>query len=145
MKTGPKPEPTDLLKLKGSYRPSKHAGRMDATKVSGKPIKPDDLDAVGGKLWDEIVAEHESRVTLGSIDTAALTSLCECWSLYRKALAVAKGDPTDKDARCSTLAYLAQCDKLGSKFGWTASDRASIKTGSSEITSPVAAFSRKRA
>jgi phage terminase small subunit len=102
---------------------------MDATPVSGKPVKPTTLDDVGNELWDTITAEHEARGTVGAVDTAALTSLCECWSLYRKALEVAKADPCDKDARCSTLAYLAIVDKLGSKFGWTASDRAGLKIG----------------
>jgi phage terminase small subunit len=118
---------------------------MDATPVSGKPVKPTTLDDVGNELWDRITAEHEARGTLGTIDTAALQSLCECWSLYRKALEQAKADPCDKDARCSTLAYLAIVDRLGSKYGWSPSDRAGLKMGgTNDKPTGVSAFARKR-
>jgi phage terminase small subunit len=115
---------------------------MDATPATGKPIKPTDLDDVGGLLWDTITAEHENRKTLGTIDSAALAALCEQWSLYRAALQQAKADPCDKDARCSTLAYLATVDKLGSKFGWTASDRAGLKIGGTPETPKIRARNR---
>src|SRR5262245_47047051 len=109
-KPGPRPIPTASLKLHGGYRPHRHDRRMDAQPALGKPTKPE-LDEVGGALWDQIIEQHQNLGTLGAIDTAALTSLCETWSLYRRAHERAKSDPCDKDARCSTLAYLSMANR----------------------------------
>lgn len=141
---GPKPENTALKLARGTYRAGRDAGRMDSQPPAGSPQKPS-LDAVAGALWDRITAEHEARKTLGLIDTAALQSLCECWSLYRAALAEAQATPTDKDARIATLSYLAMVDKLGAKFGWTASDRSNLKLGdTASAPSSVSSFARRR-
>lgn len=128
---GSKPQPTALKVARGTLR-ARDKGRFDAVPVSGAPERPADLTAVGVELWDRIVAEHSDRGTLGEIDTAALTVLCRTYELHLAAWEKAKIEPTDKDARCSYLGYLAACDKLGAKFGWTVGDRANMKTGSKD-------------
>lgn len=124
---GPHPRPTqDKIDL-GIYRGSRDGARLDVKPATGLPAKPADLGTIGGALWDHVIGEHSARKTLGTIDTAALSALCRTWELCQAAYASAKAMPTDKDARCSYLGYLAACDKLGAKFGWTASDRANLK------------------
>lgn len=126
---GPKPDPTAVKLARGTFRPSRDAVRFDVAPVSGVPVRPGDLSPESAALWDAVIAEHAGRGTLGLLDTSALGALCEQYDLYRKSLALAKVDPTDKAARCAVLGYLAACDKLGAKFGWTASDRANLKIG----------------
>lgn len=111
---------------------SRDAARFDVVPASGTPERPADLGAIGAALWNQIIGEHAARKTLGQIDTAALSALCRTWELCQAAYEAAKKSATDKDARCSYLGYLAACDKLGAKFGWTASDRANMKIGSGD-------------
>lgn len=127
---GKHPDPTTLKLSQGRFRASRDAGRMDLKPPAGAPVKPDGLAGEGALLWDRIVAEHAGRKSLGSIDTHALTRLCESVNFAAKCAELLQIDPTDKDTRCSYATYLAICDKLGSKFGWTASDRANLKLGS---------------
>lgn len=128
-KRGAKPEPTAIKLARGTFTARRDAGRMDLKPPHGAPLKPPELDGEGALLWDRIVAEHSSRGTLGTIDTAALTTLCQSLNFKAKCAELLAIDPTDKDTRCSYATYVAICDKLGAKFGWTASDRAALKLG----------------
>src|SRR5262245_36088217 len=131
-----RPKPTETLKLHGTYRADRHAGRMDARPPSGSPCRPD-LGQVGGSMWDQVIAEHTSRGTLGELDTASLVTLCRTLELLETTHEVLKIDPTDKDTRCAYAAYVAICDKLGAKFGWTPSDRAALKLGEQKPQSTI--------
>lgn len=142
-KRGRKPTPTAVLKVHGGYRADRHGERMDNVPVSGSPHKPEDLEVPGATLWDRIVATHAKRQTLGEVDTESLATLCFTYDLMVKTRELLKIDPTDKDCRCSYLGYLSAVDKIGAKFGWTASDRANLKMGG-EIK-PKGVSSRQRA
>ena len=133
---GPHPEPTQVKVTRGTFRPGRDSLRFDTIPASGKPEPPTDLEEGGKALWESIIAEHAARKTLGTIDTAALGKLCQTFDICEAARKLAKRNPTDKDARCSYLGYLAACDKLGAKFGWTASDRANMKIGSGKNDKP---------
>jgi hypothetical protein len=128
---GPKPESTAVKVARGTFRKHRDSIRFDMVPAAGAPERPLDLGEVGGVLWDQIIGEHAARKTLGAVDTSSLAALCRTWELCQAAYAAAKIAPTDKDARCSYLGYLSACDKIGAKFGWTASDRANLKLGSS--------------
>ena len=128
---GRRAKPTSLKVANGTAR-GRDALRFDTVPSAGAPLRPTDLAPIGMELWDRITAEHASRGTLGEVDTSALAAFCRTWELCQAAYAVAKAAPIDKDARVSYLGYLAACDKLGAKFGWTASDRANLKIGGGE-------------
>jgi phage terminase small subunit len=140
---GPKPSPTALKLARGTFRAERDAARFDAVPSAGAPAKPDDLADVGKALWDQIIGEHAARKTLGTVDTSALAALCRTWELCQASYALAKAAPTDKDVRCSYLGYLSACDKIGAKFGWTASDRANMKLETKETKAGIP--TRKRA
>lgn len=102
---------------------------MDLKPPQGAPLKPPELDGEGALLWDRIAAEHAARGILGTIDTSALATLCQAVNFKVTCEGLLRINPTDKDTRCSYATYVAVCDKLGAKFGWTASDRANLKLG----------------
>lgn len=123
---------TAVKLARGTFRPDRDGIRFDVVPVNGVPVRPTDLGEAGGLLWDQIIAEHSDRKTLGTVDSSALATLCRTWELLQAAHKAAKVAPCDKEIRCAYLGYLAACDKLGSKFGWTASDRANMKLGAGE-------------
>jgi phage terminase small subunit len=129
---GPIPEATTVKLDRGTFRPDRDGGRFDAVPVSGAPIRPSDIGTDGAALWDDIIAMHAARKTLGRVDSSSLAQLCRTWDVCQAAFAIVKTNPTDKDSRCSYLGYLAACDKLGAKFGWTPGDRANLKLGGGE-------------
>lgn len=143
---GRPPTPTADLKLHGTYREDRHGDRADVAGCVGQPVRPADLDEAGVELWDTIIAEHEKRGILGEIDTAALHMLCEHWSLWNRAKAMAKNDPIDKEIRCAVTGYAGVIQKLLAKFGGTPVDRAALKINNARggKENPLVSFGRKR-
>ena len=129
-KRGPKAEPSELKLARGTFRAYRDTGRMDLCPPQGAPDKPTDIADEASLLWDRILSEHKVRGSLGSLDSHALGTLCRTYGLLCRTYELLKAAPTDKDTRCSYAAYVSICDKLGAKFGWTASDRAMLKLGS---------------
>lgn len=120
--------PTEILKLNGTYRQDRHAGRLDAVALPGTLDKPGDLPPDAAGLWDLITATLPPG-TLAAIDAAALTACC-CWfarwrDLDRR-LQAGDGD----EYRLLTLACAAakQFATLAGKFGLTPVDRAKLTT-----------------
>lgn len=83
-KRGPKPTPTNILKLRGSTLVSK---RREATEVggpTGAPDQPDWLDDDAKAAWEHLVPMLEGMGVLTRIDGNALARYCRLWSRWRK-------------------------------------------------------------
>jgi phage terminase small subunit len=85
---------------------------------------PRGLDKVGKEMWELVCKERGEY--LSKSDAAALSALCELWSLRAKVLTKANRYPHDKDARCALVAYHTAAERLLAKFGLTPADRAHI-------------------
>lgn len=81
------------------------------------PRKPKGLDEYGEDLWTTLVAELIHARIVVRTDEKALQAMCEMWSMYQRALVLAKDDVTDKLVRCAVTQYLASFDKMATKFG----------------------------
>lgn len=95
-------------------------------------MRPGTFDATEAALWDQVVPDLVGRNLVSAKDTAELVSLCELWGLYRKSVALAKDDPTNKEVRCAVTGYWAAFDRVASKFGLSATDGANIKAPKGE-------------
>lgn len=129
----------------GSFRPARHAKRLNEPQFDGEPVKPRGMDADAGKLWDRIVPQLVKRGVVKQIDTALLVMTCEVWALYRAAMKAAIADPVSKDARCAVLGYASQFDKLASHCGLNPMDRAKLSVPpKSEDEDDIEGFARDR-
>ena len=79
-KPGPKPTPTEVLKLRGSWR-ANHRGSEPQPTI-GVPHRPDWLDAEAVTEWNRIVPELERLKLLTVVDLAELAAYCQTWSDY---------------------------------------------------------------
>jgi phage terminase small subunit len=111
----------EFKKAAGTYRQDRDG---DELPVDGEPIRPRGLTKDERWLWDSVVLAYRGTGVLATIDTAALLSACELWSLYRSALAIVKLDPTDKEARIAVISYWTSFERAASRLGLNPSDRA---------------------
>jgi phage terminase small subunit len=119
-------KPLSELKLTGAYRADRHGGRTDAPKMEGLPVKPAGLDRDASALWDQTVPQLIEKGIVFQIDTAALTAMCELWSLYRKSLRSAKKKPLDKIIRSAVLGYWQAFNVAAGRCGLTPGERAKL-------------------
>jgi P27 family predicted phage terminase small subunit len=77
-KRGPKPTPTNNLKLRGSWRADLREGEPVAP--NGAPRCPSKLDAVGKEEWRRIVPLLQGMGILSLVDKAELAQYCQAWS-----------------------------------------------------------------
>lgn len=121
--TGRPPKPLAVLKMEGTYRADRHAGRGPLT--GGEPLrKPDCLPDAASWLWEEIYRTRGPWLC-GS-DAASLRTLCMAFHFMRATETALLVDPTDKLARCAWSGYQAAFSQLGARFGLTPSDRARL-------------------
>ena len=120
-------KPLAVLRLEGTHRPDRHAGR--GPKLGGEPLrKPEGLGEAGGWLWDEVTRTRGDW--LCSSDAAALESLCICWHYAQQCRTILDGDATEKNARVSYTSYMQLFNQLAQRFGITPADRARLGEGS---------------
>src|SRR4051812_15242173 len=105
-------KPTVSLQLHGTLRNDRHGDRANEPQPTGVPRRPEGLEAEAGKLWDKLVIQLSACGVGKEIDETSLQELCEMWGLYRKAYALAKLDPIDKEIRTAVLGYAAQFANL---------------------------------
>jgi phage terminase small subunit len=139
---GRSPKSTTDLKLLGAFRADRHGDRADAVPPDGVPVRPKELTDDEGELWEQVIAFHRQKNTLGEIDTAGLIALCEAWGLYRQTVDLAKQYPTDKETRCAVVAYEAMFERLAVQFGIGPIARAKLKLPKSDGKKPVPARNR---
>lgn len=82
-KRGPKPTPTPLLKLRGSYRPNRHDNRANEPKpVASRPTCPSWLKGDARRAWNTLAPELSRLGLLTRLDVQLFTALCLEWGLY---------------------------------------------------------------
>jgi P27 family predicted phage terminase small subunit len=80
---GPPPTPTQILKLRGSWRGDRNPSEPLAE--PGRPRRPKWLDPVAKSAWRRLVPMLERMGALARIDGNALARYCRLWSRWRAA------------------------------------------------------------
>ena len=102
---------------------------LDAPQIDSKPQKPVGLDYYGRQLWDRLVPQLVAIGAATQLDEQALLSLCNWWSIYRRAT---KELRTADLADCANLLKTAtsaydRFNKLGEQFGLTPKSRQALE------------------
>ena len=79
-KRGPKPTPTQTLKLRGSWRGDTRPGEPVA--APGVPECPEWLSGEAKAEWDRQVPELSARKLMSKAYRVALAMFCESWGEY---------------------------------------------------------------
>jgi P27 family predicted phage terminase small subunit len=82
-KRGPAPTPSDILRLRGSWRGA--VNKDEPKPEKGAPECPDWLDDYAKEAWSQLVPLLEAMGVLTKIDGHALAILCQTWARWRKA------------------------------------------------------------
>ena len=80
---GPPPTPTDVLRLRGSWRGEVNKDEPKPRK--GRPKCPSWLSPYAKTAWKQLVPRLETMGVLCEIDGHALAVLCQTWARWRKA------------------------------------------------------------
>ncbi len=114
-RTGPPPKPAALRLLHGN--PSKRPIPREVS-PEGKPVRPRRMAKDAGAHWDKNVKQLVSLGLATALDQSALEVMCDHWAAYQAA---------KRAGETSTqLKFFAAWEKLASKFGMTAADRARL-------------------
>lgn len=81
-KRGPKPIPTRVLKVRGSWRGNARAGEIEFE--SSAPVKPRWLTGRAAKIWAEIMPLLKSFRLVVKIDRNALARYCQTQAEYEE-------------------------------------------------------------
>lgn len=139
MKRGPKPKPTALKLLSGSWRAKENPHEPVAPKAL--PAKPAELSEDESVLWDILAHQLYDQGTLGNIDHIALHSLvsarCEEMraenQIRKSGLLIRNGRPDNPNAQLIPNPLLGIRDRAAKRvkeylavFGMTPADRTRI-------------------
>ena len=83
---GPKPTPTKVLELRGSWL-AKHRKPHEPTVEMGVPVRPDYLDETERKVWTMLVTRLHKAGLLAKLDGELLGRYCVLRTRWLKALA----------------------------------------------------------
>ena len=141
-KRGPRPTPSNILKLRGSSLATNKRAQSEVQGPDGTPDCPDWLDDNAKSHWAEIVPMLEGMGVLTRIDGVALSRYCRLWSRWRAAEAFIdkSGDVYTIRDEAGKARYLQQfpqvaiahrlalqLTKLEAEFGMTPSARSRIQ------------------
>lgn len=79
---GPRPTPTAILNLRGSWRGKVREG--EPTPEAEIPPAPDWLDDLGRECWDDLARRLGAQRLLTGLDRNALARYCAIWSDWRR-------------------------------------------------------------
>ena len=100
---GRQKEPTELLKLKGSWRAKDRDGR-EPKPEKGKPDIPENISEDGKKVWEKLEPLLENMNVLTKADGIILEMISETYTRWR--------DAEDKIKKFGTV-FPIKCDKTG--------------------------------
>ena len=142
-KRGTKPTPTNVLKLRGSWRGE--INKNEPHPEIGTPEMPDDLEGISKECWEKVVPILQEMNVLTVADGLALQLLCETFAHWRRAeeLLVRHGDVYPILDNNGNVKYLQQSPYVSiarnnakalkdmlCEFGLTPSSRSRIQTAS---------------
>ncbi len=79
---GPKPTPTPLLRIAGSWRAKRN--KKEPQPEPSRADCPEWLDGDAKACWDRLVPQLETMGVLTRIDENALARYCQIWSEWRQ-------------------------------------------------------------
>ena len=82
---GPRPQPSAVLKMRGSQLWNRERDAREAKGPAGAPDEPDWLDEEAKRAWNVLVPMLEAMRVLTRIDGNALARYCRLWSRWRQA------------------------------------------------------------
>lgn len=82
-KHGLPPTPTEILKLRGSWRAKLNPNEPQPPRYI--PDRPDWMDDTTAQVWDEVSKGLHDSGLLTSIDGKALARYCKTWAMWRDA------------------------------------------------------------
>lgn len=132
---GPPPVPTEILRLRGSWRAGLRDGEMQLP--LGEPEPPDWLSDEAAAEWARVAGPLASAGVLAQADRALLACYCEAWAefvqarelLDRSGPLLRDGDGNPYPNPCLAIRDKA-CERLlrlAGHFGLSPSARARIK------------------
>ena len=139
---GPRPLPTEILRLRGSTLVTKRRITREITRTPAVPSCPRWLDNGAKAAWRQLVPELDGLGILANVDRNALTRYCRLWSRWRKMekLIEERGETYPIRNETGEVKYLAQfphvsiasglaqqLTRLEQEFGMTPSARARIQ------------------
>ncbi len=122
---GPAPTPTNILKMRGSWRANKRSSEPVA---SGKPVCPRWLTPGAKNAWQRVVPKLQRLGVLGESDAEALTRYCVTLDWWQQ-LARMDLDPLTREGwRVSVMLgkLSEQLTRLEAQFGMTPSARTRV-------------------
>lgn len=138
-KRGPRPTPSNILKLRGSWRGA--ANQNEPQPRVGEPDYPEGLAEQAKSVWDQLVPLLSGMGVLTKIDGIALGRYCQYWVRWKECEAhVAKYGMTypikDKEGKIQGMVEFPQVrrsqalsltlSRLEAEFGMTPSARSRI-------------------
>lgn len=133
-KRGPKPTPTSILKVRGSWRADAREGEPEC---GGSPQPPDWLQGEALAKWNALVPKLERMGVVGEVDGDMLAAYCEAWAEFVEAekyirdhgrVAVGeKGSEYQHPMVGIKNKAVERMGRLGAQFGWSASARTGLK------------------
>tara|TARA_Y100000401_G_scaffold117519_1_gene126835 strand:- start:23633 stop:24115 length:483 start_codon:yes stop_codon:yes gene_type:complete len=147
---GPRPTPTEVLKLRGSWRANNNPDEPQPDQ--GRPEMPQGLDPVAQAAWQYLVEQTEQMRVLTMADGYALEMLARCWSRWQEAedsltkhgnvFPIRNEDGSLKYLQQSPYVSIArnlgdQVLKLLREFGLTPSARTRIATEPTQTVDPL--------
>ena len=136
---GPRPTPTEMLRLRGSPRAIRDTAEPKPPKE--RPPRPEWLSDEAAAAWDQLIPRLEEMEVLSVVDGHALARYCELWVEWQTALAfVRKHGSTypikDGNGKVKSLGQFPQVasvhklslalSRLEAEFGLTPSARSRI-------------------
>lgn len=82
-KRGPRPEPTKLLELKGSWRARKN--KREPRPERGAPACPGWLSPEAKAAWRSVVPLLSAAGMIAKVDRNVLTKYCQLWGRWKQA------------------------------------------------------------
>lgn len=154
-KRGPKPKPTAMHKLHGTFRPTRHGPtEHPIDELVGLPEMPAGMPEQAVKLWKLVVPQLVTAKTAVQLDSIELAAMCRWWSLYDELMArVESSEPYDKETERErwqlekrAKAAWHSFDGIASRYGFTPADRARLRTNVPKQTGddPLAEFGIER-
>lgn len=126
---GRKPKLTSKHKLDGTYRPDRHAARLESVQVSASPHRltpPDSLREDGKQQWRTVVDSLPGNV-LKTCDEGKIHQLCFIRQQLNDLQLAIESAPLDTSLLHVYVKLSSQYDRIGRQFGLSPIDRASLR------------------
>lgn len=99
-KRGPKPVPTPILKLRGSWRGKVRGDELGVDQK--RPARPQWLKGEAKKCWERLVPILHKAGLATELNRETLACLCDSWARYVEACAQCEGESMVTEAATGT-------------------------------------------